>query len=169
MLVACDVHRPAAAEQLAVLGGQLDVPVHREDGSDAAAIARRGIEDARRTGRDLVIVDTAGRLTIDAEMMDELVRDPAMPSTPTSVVLVLDAMTGQTAVEVAKAFTEAVDVDGRRAHQARRRRPRRRRPVGARRHRRADPVRRAPARSSTRSSPSTPTAWPRASSGWATS
>jgi signal recognition particle subunit SRP54 len=111
MLVACDVHRPAAAEQLAVLGGQLDIPVHREDGSDAPAIARRGIEIARRTGRDLVIVDTAGRLTIDAEMMDELVaiHDAV---TPTAVVLVLDAMTGQTAVDVAKAFTEAVDVTG---------------------------------------------------------
>jgi signal recognition particle subunit SRP54 len=111
LLVACDVHRPAAAEQLAVLGGQLDIPVHREDGSDAPAIARRGIEIARRTGRDLVIVDTAGRLTIDAEMMDELVaiRDAV---TPTAVVLVLDAMTGQTAVDVAKAFTEAVDVTG---------------------------------------------------------
>ena len=111
MLVACDVHRPAAAEQLAVLGGQLDIPVHREDGSDAPAIARRGIEIARRTGRDLVIVNTAGRLTIDAEMMDELVaiRDAV---TPTAVVLVLDAMTGQTAVDVAKAFTEAVDVTG---------------------------------------------------------
>jgi signal recognition particle subunit SRP54 len=111
MLVACDVHRPAAAEQLAVLGGQLGIPVHREDGSDAPAIARRGIEVARKTGRDLVIVDTAGRLTIDAEMMDELVaiRDAV---TPTAVVLVLDAMTGQTAVDVAKAFTEAVDVTG---------------------------------------------------------
>jgi signal recognition particle subunit SRP54 len=111
MLVACDVHRPAAAEQLAVLGGQIDVPVHREDGSDAVAIARRGVEAARRSGRDLVIVDTAGRLTIDAEMMDELarIRDAIEP---TSVVLVLDAMTGQTAVEVASAFTEAVHLDG---------------------------------------------------------
>ena len=111
MLVACDVHRPAAAEQLAVLGGQLDIPVHREEGSDAPAIARRGIEAARRSGRDLVIVDTAGRLTIDAEMMDELVRIRDAVK-PTAVVLVLDAMTGQTAVDVAKAFTEAVDVTG---------------------------------------------------------
>jgi len=111
MLVACDVHRPAAAEQLAVLGGQIDVPVHREDGADAPGIATRGVEAARRAGRDLVIVDTAGRLTIDAEMMDELVaiRDAVKP---TSVVLVLDAMTGQTAVEVASAFVDAVDVDG---------------------------------------------------------
>jgi signal recognition particle subunit SRP54 len=111
LLVACDVHRPAASEQLAVLGGQIGVPVHREDGSDAVAIARRGIEEARRTGRDLVIVDTAGRLTIDAEMMNELVRirDAVVP---TSVVLVLDAMTGQTAVDVARAFAESVDFDG---------------------------------------------------------
>jgi signal recognition particle subunit SRP54 len=67
MLVACDVHRPAAAEQLAVLGAQIDVPVHREDGvRDAVAIARNGVDAARRTGRDLVVVDTAGRLTVDA-------------------------------------------------------------------------------------------------------
>jgi signal recognition particle subunit SRP54 len=112
MLVACDVHRPAAAEQLAVLGAQIDVPVHREEGrADAVAIARDGVEAARRTGRDLVIVDTAGRLTIDHEMMDELVRIKAAVQ-PTSVVLVVDAMTGQTAVEVAKAFGEAVDFDG---------------------------------------------------------
>ena len=111
MLIACDVHRPAAAEQLAVLGAQLEVPVHREDGTDAVAIARNGIEAARKLGRDLVIVDTAGRLTIDADMMAELVaiKDAVQP---TSVVLVIDAMTGQTAVEVAKAFGEAVDFDG---------------------------------------------------------
>jgi signal recognition particle subunit SRP54 len=111
MLVACDVHRPAAAEQLAVLGQQIDVPVHREAGADAVAIARNGIEAARKSGRDLVIVDTAGRLTIDAEMMDELVRIKAAVQ-PTSVVLVVDAMTGQTAVDVATAFGEAVDFDG---------------------------------------------------------
>ncbi len=112
LLVACDVHRPAAAEQLAVLGSQIGVPVHREEGSkDAVAIARNGIEEARRTGRDLVIVDTAGRLTIDAEMMDELVRIKGAVE-PTSIVLVIDAMTGQTAVDVAKAFGEAVDFDG---------------------------------------------------------
>lgn len=111
MLVACDVHRPAAAEQLAVLGAQMDVPVHREDSRDAVAIARNGVEIARKTGRDLVIVDTAGRLTIDAEMMDELVRIKDAIE-PTSVVLVVDAMTGQTAVEVAKAFADAVDFDG---------------------------------------------------------
>jgi signal recognition particle subunit SRP54 len=111
MLVACDVHRPAAAEQLAVLGTQIDVPVHREDGRDAVAIARNGIEAARKLGRDLVIVDTAGRLSIDADMMDELVRIKDAVQ-PTSVVLVIDAMTGQTAVDVAKAFADAVDFDG---------------------------------------------------------
>ncbi len=111
MLVACDVHRPAAAEQLAVLGAQLEIPVHREEGNDAVAIARNGVEAARRLGRDLVIVDTAGRLTIDAEMMDELIRIKDAVQ-PTSVVLVIDAMTGQTAVDVAKAFAEAVDFDG---------------------------------------------------------
>jgi signal recognition particle subunit SRP54 len=112
MLIACDVHRPAAAEQLAVLGEQIEVPVHREEGEkDAVGIAKRGIEVARKAGRDLVIVDTAGRLTIDAQMMAELVaiRDAV---NPTSVVLVIDAMTGQTAVEVAKAFSEAVDIEG---------------------------------------------------------
>jgi signal recognition particle subunit SRP54 len=112
MLIACDVHRPAAAEQLAVLGEQIDVPVHREEGvSDPVAIARRGVEAARKAGRDLVIVDTAGRLTIDEAMMAELVaiRDEVVP---TSVVLVVDAMTGQTAVEVAKAFSDAVDITG---------------------------------------------------------
>jgi signal recognition particle subunit SRP54 len=112
MLVACDVHRPAAAEQLAVLGAQIDVPVHREEGvRDAVTIARNGVDPPRRSGRDLVVVDTAGRLTVDAEMMDELVRIKAAVQ-PTSVVLVVDAMTGQTAVEVARAFGEAVDFDG---------------------------------------------------------
>jgi len=111
MLVAADVHRPAAAEQLAVLGDQIGVPVHREDGRDAIAIARNGVDAARRAGRDLVIVDTAGRLSVDAEMMDELVRIREAIQ-PTSVVLVIDAMTGQTALEVAQAFADAVDFDG---------------------------------------------------------
>jgi signal recognition particle subunit SRP54 len=111
LLVACDVYRPAAADQLEVLGGQIGVPVYREDGGDPVAIAEHGVAEARRTGRDLVIVDTAGRLTVDEQMMDELVRIRAAIK-PTGVVLVLDAMTGQTAVEVAKAFQEAVQFDG---------------------------------------------------------
>jgi signal recognition particle subunit SRP54 len=111
LLVACDVQRPAAAEQLEVLGRQIGVPVHREDGADPVAIAERGVEVGRRTARDVVIVDTAGRHTVDAEMMDQLVqiRDAIRP---TSVVLVVDAMTGQTAVDVARAFGEAVQFDG---------------------------------------------------------
>ena len=112
MMVACDVHRPAAMDQLAVLGEQIGVPVHLEKGStDAVAIAKDGIAAAKRTGRDVVIVDTAGRLTIDEEMMAELVaiRDTVKP---TSVVLVVDAMTGQTAVDVATAFQDAVQFDG---------------------------------------------------------
>ena len=111
MLIACDVHRPAAAQQLAVLGEQIGVPVYREDGTDAVAIATRGIAEAKAKARDLVIVDTAGRTVIDAAMMDELVRVRDAVK-PTAVVLVLDAMTGQTAVEVATAFQEAVQFDG---------------------------------------------------------
>ena len=112
MMLACDVHRPAAMEQLAVLGEQIGVPVHLEKGAtDPVKIATAGIAEAKRSGRDVVIVDTAGRLTIDADMMAELVaiRDAVKP---TSVVLVVDAMTGQTAVEVATAFQDAVQFDG---------------------------------------------------------
>ncbi|MBJ7365924.1 MAG: signal recognition particle protein [Thermoleophilia bacterium] len=112
MMIACDVHRPAAMEQLAVLGEQIGVPVHVEKGAtDPVKIATAGIAQAKRSGRDVVIVDTAGRLTIDADMMAELVaiRDAVKP---TSVVLVVDAMTGQTAVEVATAFQDAVQFDG---------------------------------------------------------
>ncbi len=112
LMVACDVHRPAAMDQLAVLGEQIGVPVHLEKGAtDPVAIAADGIAAARRTGRDVVIVDTAGRLAIDEEMMAELVaiRDQVKP---TSVILVVDAMTGQTAVDVATAFQEAVQFDG---------------------------------------------------------
>jgi signal recognition particle subunit SRP54 len=111
LLTACDVYRPAAADQLEVLGGQIDVPVYRGDGADPVAIATEGVARATSTGRDVVIIDTAGRLTIDDEMMAELkrIRDAVEP---TSVVLVVDAMTGQTAVEVAQAFSEAVDVTG---------------------------------------------------------
>jgi signal recognition particle subunit SRP54 len=112
MMIACDVHRPAAMEQLAVLGEQIGVPVHLEKGAtDPVKIATAGIAEAKRSGRDVVIVDTAGRLTIDADMMAELlaIRDAVKP---TSVVLVVDAMTGQTAVEVATAFQDAVQFDG---------------------------------------------------------
>lgn len=111
LLVACDLQRPAAMDQLEVLGGQIDVPVYREDSSDPVAVATHAVREATRQARDVVIVDTAGRLTIDEEMMGQLVgvRDAV---NPTSVVLVLDAMTGQTAVDVAVAFQDAVQFDG---------------------------------------------------------
>ena len=111
LMVACDVHRPAAADQLEVLGEQISVPVYRGDGKDAVAIAKEGLDKGREMGRDVIIVDTAGRLTIDETMMGEItaIRDAIEP---TSTVLVVDAMTGQTAVEVAEAFSNAVEVSG---------------------------------------------------------
>lgn len=112
LMVACDVHRPAAADQLAVLGEQIGVPVYRQPGStDAVAIATAGIAQAKATARDLVIVDTAGRIVIDEAMMGEL-KDVRAAIDPTAVILVLDAMTGQDAVNVASAFQEAVQFDG---------------------------------------------------------
>ena len=111
LLVACDLQRPAAIDQLEVLGGQIGVPVYREDSTDPVAVARNGVREAKRSARDVVIVDTAGRLTVDDEMMAQLiaVKDAVEP---TAVVLALDAMTGQTAVEVAQAFQTAVQFDG---------------------------------------------------------
>ncbi|MFM7246802.1 MAG: signal recognition particle protein, partial [Actinomycetota bacterium] len=111
-LVACDVYRPAAIQQLVTVGGQADVPVY-ERGADAdpVEIATWGIEQAKQEGRDVVIVDTAGRLTVDTDMMAELVRvrDAVRPS---DTLLVLDSMTGQDAVNTAQAFQEAIDFDG---------------------------------------------------------
>ncbi|MBN2247430.1 MAG: signal recognition particle protein [Coriobacteriia bacterium] len=111
LLVACDVYRPAAADQLEALGGQLGVPVFRGDGRDPVAIARAGVKEAVATMRDLVIVDTAGRLHIDEAMMDEAaaIRDAVRPD---QVLMIVDAMTGQDAVTAAKAFAERVDFDG---------------------------------------------------------
>jgi signal recognition particle subunit SRP54 len=108
-LVAADLQRPAAVEQLEQLGKQIQVPVFT--GSDPVQAATDGIEQAKAQGRDVVIVDTAGRLQIDEELMEELgrVRDAAQP---TNVLLVLDAMTGQEAVAVAEAFQERVAFDG---------------------------------------------------------
>jgi len=110
-LVACDVYRPAAIEQLETLGRELGVPVYRGEGTDAVAIARAGVRDARENLRDVVIVDTAGRLHVDEEMMAEAaaIRDAVRPD---QVLMVVDAMTGQDAVNVAKAFAERVDFDG---------------------------------------------------------
>ena len=111
LLVACDLQRPAAMDQLQVLGTQIDVPVWREDSKDPVKVAENGVREAKRTARDVVIVDTAGRLTIDEDMMGQLIAVKGAID-PTAVVLVLDAMTGQTAVDVASAFQKAVQFDG---------------------------------------------------------
>jgi signal recognition particle subunit SRP54 len=110
-LVPADLQRPAAIDQLEQLGRQIDVPVYRTDTQDPVKAATEGLRLAREEGVDTVIVDTAGRLQIDEELMVELghVRDAVRPS---NVVLVLDAMTGQEAVNVATAFEERVDFDG---------------------------------------------------------
>jgi len=107
-LVAADLQRPAAIDQLEQLGKQIQVPVYREDGSDPVTVVRNGIE---QLDADTIILDTAGRLHVDEELMDELerVRDVAKPA---NVLLVLDSMTGQEAVNVALAFQERVAFDG---------------------------------------------------------
>src|SRR5262245_25328806 len=109
-LVAADLQRPAAITQLEQLGKQIQIPVFRGEG-DAVAVSSRALENAKSQGRDVVIIDTAGRLQIDEELMDELVRvrDAVRP---TNVLLVLDSMTGQEAVNVAVAFQERVAFDG---------------------------------------------------------
>src|SRR5438128_4934034 len=110
-LVAADLQRPAAIDQLEQLGRQIQVPVYREDGSDPVRVVRNGIEQLAGDGADTVILDTAGRLHVDEELMEELehVRDASKPA---NVLLVLDAMTGQEAVNVALAFQERVAFDG---------------------------------------------------------
>ena len=110
-LVACDVHRPAAIQQLQTLGKSLQVPVFERGTADPVETAAWGVEQAKAQGRDVVIVDTAGRLHIDDEMMDELVRIKKAVK-PHNVLLVLDSMSGQDAVTTAEAFSEAVDYDG---------------------------------------------------------
>ena len=110
-LVACDVYRPAAIQQLQTLGKSLQVPVYERGAGDPVEIAAWGVEQAKAQGRDVVIVDTAGRLHIDDQMMDELVRIKKAVK-PHNVLLVLDSMSGQDAVTTAEAFSEAVDYDG---------------------------------------------------------
>src|SRR5256714_5688752 len=110
-LVAADLQRPAAIDQLEQLGKQIQIPVYRTDTTDPVAAVRGGLERARADALDVVIVDTAGRLHVDEELMDELVR-VRNEAKPTNVLLVLDAMTGQEAVSVAQAFQERVDFDG---------------------------------------------------------
>ncbi|MDQ3521212.1 MAG: signal recognition particle protein [Gemmatimonadota bacterium] len=111
-LVACDVYRPAAVEQLQTLGAQLGVPVYAEPGSqDVVGIAKRALELAGRERDRVLIVDTAGRLQIDADLMDELRRVKAEVR-PHEILLVADGMTGQEAVRIAQGFDEALDVTG---------------------------------------------------------
>ena len=110
LMVGADLQRPAAVEQLRTLGRQIDVPVFSEPG-DPVSTARRGLEEARRLGRDVLIVDTAGRLSIDSEMMEQ-VRQISAAVQPDYTFLVIDAMTGQDAVGVAEAFHHTLEIDG---------------------------------------------------------
>lgn len=111
LLVACDVHRPAAKDQLKIVGKSVDVPVFSLDSDDAPFIASSAIAEASNSFNDIVIVDTAGRLHIDAEMMEEL-KEIKEKIDPDEVLLVVDAMTGQDAVNAAKAFNEEVELTG---------------------------------------------------------
>jgi signal recognition particle subunit SRP54 len=112
LLVAADPYRPAAADQLQTLGKALDVPVHRApDGTKVVDIARGSLDAARKLVRDTVILDTAGRLTIDAELMKEIA-DLTKAVKPSETLLVVDAMTGQESVNVAQAFAAAVPISG---------------------------------------------------------
>jgi signal recognition particle subunit SRP54 len=110
LLVGADLQRPAAVEQLRTLGRQIEVPVFSE-ATDPVAVASAGIAEARKTGRDVVIVDTAGRLAIDEELMDE-VRRISEAVDPNYTFLVIDAMTGQDAVTTAEAFHQTLELDG---------------------------------------------------------
>jgi signal recognition particle subunit SRP54 len=110
-LVAADLQRPAAIDQLEQLGRQIQVPVYRTETADAVEAARSGLERARAAGADVVIVDTAGRLHVDESLMDELVRVRTEVK-PLNVLLVLDAMTGQEAVNVAESFQAHIAFDG---------------------------------------------------------
>ncbi|MBR3129017.1 MAG: signal recognition particle protein [Clostridia bacterium] len=111
MFCACDIYRPAAIEQLKVVGGKAEVPVYEHGTQDPVKTVNEALDEARRTFKDVVIVDTAGRLHIDEDMMEELkrIRNAAEPA---EILLVVDAMTGQDAVNVAKAFNETVPLTG---------------------------------------------------------
>lgn len=111
LLVACDVYRPAAIQQLEVVGKQLDLPVFQQGAGNPVEIAQAAIEHARKNGNDIVLIDTAGRLHIDETLMDEL-KSIKSEVKPHEIILVLDAMTGQDAVTAASAFDEALGIDG---------------------------------------------------------
>jgi len=111
LLVADDLQRPAAIDQLETLGGQLGIPVYADRIQDAVKVARDGVRQAKANGHDVVILDTAGRLHIDEEMMQQIA-DVAKAVTPHQIYLVCDAMTGQDAVNSAKAFNDRLELDG---------------------------------------------------------
>ena len=111
LLAACDIYRPAAIQQLEVVGKQLDIPVFQMGQTNPVDIARAAVEHAAKHGNDMVFLDTAGRLHVDEELMDEL-RSIKAAVEPTEILLVVDAMIGQDAVNAAKAFDDALDIDG---------------------------------------------------------
>jgi len=111
LLVACDIYRPAAIEQLKTVGKQLDIPVFEMGKANPVDIAKASIKHAEKSGNDLVLLDTAGRLHIDDELIDELKRIKATVS-PTEILLVVDAMTGQDAVNAATSFNDSIGIDG---------------------------------------------------------
>ena len=111
LLVACDVYRPAAIKQLEVVGGQLDIPVFQMGQDDPVKIARAALRHAQQHGNDMVFLDTAGRLHIDEKLMEELEAIKAEVK-PNEILLVVDAMTGQDAVNAAQSFNERLDIDG---------------------------------------------------------
>ena len=111
MLVAADLQRPAAIDQLETLGRQIEIPVYAERKSKPARLVKAALKEAKSQGNDVVIIDTAGRLQIDQDLMSELA-DVRKASNPTEVLLVVDAMTGQDAVNVAKGFLEYTDLTG---------------------------------------------------------
>ena len=111
LLAACDLVRPAAVEQLSVLGQKIGVPVYKENSKDAVKNAKEAIDFAKKNGFDTIIIDTAGRLQIDEEMMAELVKIKKVTE-PVEVLLVADSMTGQNAVDIAKSFDEQLGLTG---------------------------------------------------------
>ncbi len=112
LMVACDVYRPAAIEQLHVLGKDLDIDVYsEEENKDPVAIAKAGIKHGKSKGYNLIIIDTAGRLAVDEKMMDEI-SNIKKAIKPSEILFVVDSMTGQDAVNSAKAFNDVLDFDG---------------------------------------------------------
>lgn len=111
MLAACDVYRPAAIKQLQVVGGKVNIPVFEEGQINPVKIAKDALDEAKRQGADVLIIDTAGRLHIDEQLMEELQKIKA-EVTPDEILLVVDSMTGQDAVNVAETFNQKLDITG---------------------------------------------------------